>query len=162
MKSNRLTHWLIASGCLFLAACNFEVPIMAGPTRPVEKQLLGDWVAVDKESSKPDQMKVRQLDEFTYVITYNGDLYRGFHTDFAGQPFVSVQDLDSSGRKYVYFTWRLSADGAVLSLQSVSTRVIPEKTPDSAAIQRLIHENLANPGLLGETVQFTRKPSKAP
>jgi hypothetical protein len=157
MKSTPPLPWLVAAGCLLLGGCNFEVPITAGPTRPIEPQLLGDWVAVDKDNPKPDQMKVRQLDEFNYVITYNGDLYRAYHSDFASLPFVSVQDLESSGRKFAYFKWQVSADGAQLTLQTVGTRVIPDTTPDSVTIQQLLTKNLANPELLDAPVQFTRK-----
>jgi hypothetical protein len=160
--NSRLPLLRLAAGCLLLGGCNYDVPITAGPTRPVEKQLLGNWVAVDKDNPKPDQMKVRQLDEFTYVIAYNGDLYRAFHSDLANVPFVSVQDLESADRQYAYFSWRLSPDGAQLTLQLVSTKVIPDTTPDSASVQRLLTANLANPGLFGEPVQFIRKKSAKP
>ncbi|MFI5358325.1 MAG: hypothetical protein ACHQ4G_13420, partial [Opitutales bacterium] len=81
--------------------------------------------------------------------------------DLADTPFVSVQDLDSPDRKYAYGTWQLSPDGAVLSVQPVSLRLIPVTTPTSADIQRLLTQNLDNPYLLGEPVVFTRrKPAK--
>ena len=38
-----------------------------------------------------------------------------------------------------------------------SNDVIPETTKDQAAIQQLITRNLANPKLLGNDLQFTRK-----
>jgi hypothetical protein len=104
-------------------------------------------------------MSVRRLDDFNYVVALDGDVYRAFHSDFAGTAFLSVQNLQPGGndRKYVYFVWQLSADGAQLSLKGVSTRVVPEETKGRAALQKLIHANLANPKLYGDTLVFTPK-----
>jgi hypothetical protein len=161
MKSLLPLGWLVAATGLFLAGCNYDFPLTAQPTRKVDERLLGDWAAVDKESAKPDLMKVRKFDDSTYAVAMDNDIYRVFHSDFARVPFVSVQDLNSAGRKYVYFVWRLSPDGSQLSLKSVSNKVILEQTHDTAAIQRLIEKNLTNPALFNEELQFTRaQPAK--
>ena len=71
-----------------------------------------------------------------------------------------AQDLNSSARKYCYYTWSLSADGAQLTLRRVRNELVPEKTMPAAAIQQLIKQNLANPKLLDEPLVFIRKPPK--
>ncbi len=43
-------------------------------------------------------MKVRRLDDNIYVVYSDGDLFRAYHSDVAGAPFVSVQDINSSDR----------------------------------------------------------------
>jgi hypothetical protein len=100
---------------------------------------------------------VRKFDDSTYAISMDDDIYRAYHSDFAGLPLVSVQDLNTDDRKYCLYTWRFSADGAQLTLQRVSTKVVPDTTKTSAAIQQLIKQNLANPKLFDHEIQFTRK-----
>ena len=148
---------LLALLGLILAGCNFDVPLTAKPTRPINDQLVGDWLSTDTDAARVVRMNVRKLDETTYAVSYDGDLYRAFHSDFAGLSLVSAQDLNSRERKYAYFTWQLSADGARLTLKGVSTRVIPDTTKDAGVIQELIKKNRSNPELFGEEAVFTRK-----
>ena len=162
MKSRLPLTLLVAAGGLLLGGCNYDVPITGSPTRRVEPQLLGIWVTSRKDSPKPDELKVRQLDAFTYIISFNGELYRAYHSDVAKVPFVSVQDIETADRKFAYFTWELSADGSVLTITPVSTRIIPPTLPNSAAVQQLLKENTDNPGLLLDPVQFTHKGLIAP
>ena len=157
MKFQLSLACLVASGCLLLSGCNFDFPLTAKPTRKLEARLLGDWVAVDNKNPKEEFMQVRQLDDFTFVVAFDHDIYRAFHSDFADTAFLSVQDLNSSGRKYLYFTWQLSADGEQLILKGVSTKVVPEATKTPADIRRLIKQNLTNPKLFGDEIPFTRK-----
>jgi len=147
---------LLVAG-LFLSGCNYEVPLTAKPTRKVDPQLIGDWVAVDKDSKEEELMFVRKLDDVTYVVAMDKDIYRAFHSDFAGTAFLSVQDLNGSDRLYLYLTYRLSSDGKQLSVFTVSTKVVPEETKGRSALQKLIKRQLDNPRLLNEPMEFTRK-----
>src|SRR5262249_23382594 len=54
---------------LAFAACQYDVPITSSPTRNVEQRLLGNWVSLDGK----ENMKVRRLDDNTYVVYYDGD-----------------------------------------------------------------------------------------
>jgi hypothetical protein len=102
-------------------------------------------------------MKVRALDDNTYVVYYDGDLFRTYHSDVAETPFVSVQDLNSSDRKYAYVVWKLSDDGKRLSLRSVSDKVIPKETKDSAMVVALLTKNARNPELFGQEIEFKKE-----
>ena len=86
------------------------------------------------------------------------DVYRAFHSDFAGKTFLSVQNLQpgSDDRKYTYFTWSLSVDGTKLTLRSINTKVIPGQSIDTAGMQKLVEKNLQNPELLNEETVFVR------
>ena len=156
MKTKLAPTWLFAALCLLVAGCNYDVPLTAQPTRKVDARLLGDWVGVDQHDQREELMHVRQLDDSTYVVSMDHDIYRAFHSDFTDTAFVSVQDLNSDERKYVYFVWQLSADGAQLSLKGVSNKVVPEETKGREALQKLIKANLANPKLYGDEIKFTR------
>jgi hypothetical protein len=138
---------------LAFSACEYEVPITSSPTRKVEERLLGDWSCLDGK----EKMKVRRLDDSIYVVYYDGDLFRAYHSDVAETPFVSVQDINSSDRKYAYVVWKLSDDGKRLSLLNVQSKVIPKEQKDSARVAELLKENAKNPELFGEEIQFNKE-----
>ncbi|MBI2813638.1 MAG: hypothetical protein HYX71_05095 [Opitutae bacterium] len=144
---------LLVATALLLVGCNYDVPLTARPTRNVDARLLGVWLGGDDGKGT---LVVRQLDEGTYVVAMDHDLYTAFHSDFAGTAFLSVQELNHD-RLHTYLTATLSADGRQLTVRTVSTKVVPESTKGRAALQKLISANLANPALYGEPAVFTRK-----
>ena len=152
--TQKFTLGMVAALCIFaLSGCEYEVPITSNPTRKVDERLLGDWTSQDGK----DKMKVRRLDDSIYIVSYNGDLFRAYHSDVAKTSFVSVQDIDSADRKYAYLTWKLSDDGKRLGLRVVSTKLIPNEIKDSAGIQKLLEKNLQNSELLEDEAQFTKE-----
>jgi hypothetical protein len=156
MKSHPSLAGLFAATALLLAGCNYDEALTAKPTRPVDERLVGIWLGGENGR---EQMVVRQLDYYSYVVSMDDDLYRAYHSEFAGTAFFSVQDLNSDYRLYLYLTAELSADGHQLTLRTVSNKVVPESTKGRAALQELIQANLANPGLFGDPIVFKRKQS---
>ena len=102
-------------------------------------------------------MKVRRLDENIYIVYYNGDLFRVYHSDVADTPFVSVQDINSEDRKYAYVVWKLSDDSKQLILRSVNRDVIPKEKEDSTAVAKFLKDNAKNPDLFGEEIEFNKE-----
>jgi len=139
--------------CLAFAACQYEVPITSAPTRKVQEQLLGDWRSTDGK----EELKLRRLDDGVYIVYYDGDIFRAYHSDVAGTPFVTVQDLNSSDRKYAFVIWKLSDNGKDLRLRSVNDKVVPKETRDSATIVELLTKNARNPELFGEEIEFRKE-----
>ena len=119
----------------------------------MQERLLGDWTSADGK----EKLKLRSLDDSVYIVYYDGDLFRAYHSDVAETPFASVQDLNSSDRKYAYVVWKLSDDGKHLSLRSVSEKVIPKGIKDSAAVVALLRKNAGNPDLFGEEIEFRKE-----
>jgi hypothetical protein len=138
---------------LGFTSCNYDVPITSRPTRNVEQRLLGDWISLDGK----ENMKVRPLDDSTYVVYYDGDLFRAYHSDVAETPFATVQDLNSSDRKFAYVTWKLSDDGKNLRLRSVNDKVVPKETKDSDTVVALLTKNARNSELFGEEIEFKKE-----
>jgi hypothetical protein len=138
---------------LAFSACEYEVPITPSPTQKVQERLRGDWTSTDGK----EKMKVRSLDDSVYIVYYDGDLFRAYHSDIAGTPFASVQDLNSNDRKYAYVVWKLSEEGKHLSLRNVNRKVIPKETRDSAAVAALLTKNAHNPELFGEEIEFRKE-----
>jgi hypothetical protein len=137
---------------LAFTACEYEVPITSSPTRKVQEHLLGNWISLDGK----ENMRVRRWDDSTYIVYYDGDLFRAYHSDIAEMPFASVQDLNSNDRKYAYVVWKLSDDGKRLSLRSVN-KLIPKETKDSAVVAALLTKNARNPELFGEEIEFRKE-----
>lgn len=141
---------LFALAC---TACQYDVPVTSGPTRKVQERLLGDWTSDDGK----EKLKLRSLDDSTYIVYYDGDLFRAYHSDVAEAPYVSVQDLNSNDRKYAYMIWKLSDDGKFLRLRNVNEKVVPKGTKDSATVVALLTKNASNPELFGEEIEFKKE-----
>lgn len=138
---------------LAFAACQYEVPITSAPTRKVQEQLLGNW----RSSDGKEELKLRRLDDSVYILYYDGDLFRAYHSDVAETPFATVQDLNSNERKYAYMVWKLSDDGKHLRLRNVSDKLISKETKDSATVVALLTKNVRNPELFGEEIEFQKE-----
>ena len=138
---------------LAFTACEYEVPITSSPTRKVQEQVLGNWISQDGK----EHLRVRRLDENIYIVYYDGDLFRAYHSDVADTPFVSVQDINSEDRKYAYVVWKLSDDSKQLILRSVNRDVIPKEKKDSTAVAKFLKDNAKNPDLFGEEIAFNKE-----
>lgn len=154
--STRIVFAVVAAFALVtIAACGeYAVPITDQPTRKVDRQLIGDWVTPDGI----DIIRVRQLNDSTYIVCYGGVLFRAVHSDFAKIPFLSVQELETDNRTYSYVAYRFSADGNKLYLRMVNEEVIPDDSTESVAIQKLLLKNLQNPELFHSEEEFRRQP----
>lgn len=146
---------VVAACCLCLSGCDgdYAVPITSSPTRKIDQRLLGNWVS----KGGTEKMKVRKFDDSNYIVSYDGDLYRAYHSDLGKTSFVSVQEIDSAGRKYVYLAYKLSDDGQQLVLRAVEDKVIPKETKDSVSVQKLLKKNLQNSQLFGDEGQYVRE-----
>ena len=143
----------IGLACLTLTACQYDIPITSAPTRKVQEPLLGDWTSADGK----EKLKLRSLDGSIYIVYYDGDLFRAYHSDIAETPFVTVQDLNSNDRKYAYVIWKLSEDGKNLRLRNVNNKLVPEGIRDSAGVVALLTKNARNPELFGEEIEFKKE-----
>ena len=154
-----LPGFLAALASAVFAGCIFEVPITLTPTRKVDEKLLGNWVSVKGR----EKMNVRKLDESVYIISYDGELYRAFHSDVDGVPFISAQDLNRKERKYTYVSYRLADDGERLTLRLVNPDVISAETQSVADVQARLRQEADNQELFtDEPVEFAKEKEDAP
>lgn len=148
----RSLRGLVLGGVL-LQACHYDFALTDRPTRPVSKALLGAWFADEGR----ERLDVTAFGDDAYLAVENGRRYRVFHSDVSGVPLLSVQELDSAARRYVYFAWRLDPDGRRLRLRGVNTAVVPESTPTARAARRLLRAHRRNPDLFGDEVLYRRE-----
>jgi hypothetical protein len=153
-----LMRQLIPALCaLALLSCDYELPLTAEPTRAADARLAGHWALVEPEQN--EAMDVRLYDDRNYVIAYRGDLYRGFHSEVAGLPLLSVQNLNDSERKWIFMSWELSENGKRLTIRAVRTEVVPVNTRD---LVKAIEKNRDNPALFGEPGVYVRNAGVTP
>jgi hypothetical protein len=100
---------------------------------------------------------MRRLDDNIYIVYYDGDLFRAYHSDVADTPFVSVQDINSNDRKYAYVVWKLSDDSKRLRLRSVNRDIIPKENKNSTEVAKFLEQNATNPDLFGEEIEFNKE-----
>ena len=137
-----------------LSACGqYQTPITDQATRKVDLTLIGDWVS----SNRKVRIKIRELNEAAYVVTYNEILFKAFHSDWAGLSFISVQELETPERSFTYLVYRTSDDGTKLYLRLVNKEVIPENARESASVRSLIKANLQEPELFLREEVFTKE-----
>ena len=137
---------LACLAALALCACIYDVPLTAAPTRDVDARLVGDWASPDGT----ERVKVRPLDQQHYIVVYNGDVFRAYHSDVGGRPFATVQDLDGPERKFAYISYSLSADGQRLRVLAVNADTIPKSLRTPAAARRLLAAHADDPKLFGD------------
>ena len=119
----------------------------------MQERLLGDWTSDDGK----EKLKLRNLDDSVYVVYYDGDLFRAYHSGVAETPFATVQDLNSTDRKYAYVIWKLSDNGKNLRLRNVNDKLVPKGTKDSATVVALLTRNAGNPELFDEEIEFRKE-----
>lgn len=138
-----------------LTGCNYDFPLTDRPTDRVHKELLGAWTA---EEGK-EHVVIRAFDEKSYLVEDNGQFYRMIHTDLGALRFLSIQELESAERRYLYVRWRLTPDGKELHLNGVNSSVVPTSLPSARAVRRVIKKNKSNPDLFTEEGVYTREES---
>ncbi len=149
-------RFLLLGLALLLAACNYEFPITAEPSRKIDESLVGTWLGEKPE----DTLEVRKFDDFHYVVATDGQFYSAYHSDLGGTPFVNVQwidPIDAKERKFWFATYELADGGNKLIVRGVREKVVPKTAKSSEEIASLIKANLKTPELFDEAATFTRK-----
>lgn len=160
MKSRLLAAALGTLAVLLLSGCDFDFPLTVKPTRPIDERLLGNWISQEDQNQKVERMNVRKLDDSTYILSYEGDLYRAQHSDLGGLALVSVQDLNPVPGRYLYMHYQLSKDGSRLTLKTVNAKLVLAAAKDQAGVEKFIQQNAENPNLLGQECIFSKKPER--
>ena len=153
--ASQVSLFAVASYCLLFAGCIYEAPITEKPTRRIDEKLLGDWTATN-DKGETVKMKVVKEDDERYIVLFDHDLYRAWHSDVAGRPFFTVQELEAKTKKYSYSAWELKEDGTLIG-RSVSDKVVPDETKDSKTVQELLKKSIKNPELFNEPMKFMRE-----
>jgi hypothetical protein len=135
---------------LLLTGCDYDVPLTEKPNRAIDEKLLGNWLSPD------GWMSIRAFDAQHYVVSYNGSVYRGWHSTVAGQALVTLHSLDAKSPKYTYVAYALTRDDRRLDVRIARDEVLSKEIKDPAAMRTALEQVAPNPALFTEPVPFTR------
>jgi len=136
-----------------MSGCIYPVPVTEAATRGVEPGLVGEWMSADGKN----RLEVRRYDDRNAVVVLNGLVLRAYHSEVAGLPLVTLQELESPERKYAYVTWQLADGGNRLEWRAVSRKVVPEDLGTTALVRARLEKERDNPALLEAVQVYERK-----
>src|SRR5690606_10868366 len=100
MRPTNLLRGLMAGlgilAAIGMSGCTYPVPVTEAATRGVEPGLVGEWMSADGKN----RLEVRRYDDRNAVVVLNGLVLRAYHSEVAGLPLVTLQELESPERKY--------------------------------------------------------------
>lgn len=154
---------------LLLAACVYDVPLVATADVPIDPAVLGIWQALpdDPEDDGPgERLVVTQASSTEYAIVHlDGEsaiYFRGWLAELQGIRFVQLQVTgDEHGPAGTDETDRYSVviyalQGEELVLKSLDTGYVDANLPDTESLQRAFAVNKDRPDLFGEPGRYRR------
>ncbi len=143
---------------LFLfGSCIYESPLTESPTRKIDERLIGDWVSVEEKLS---DVQVRKFDDSNFILIDDRNVYRVFHSDLGGLSFLSLQNLDTTGRsarKFAFIDYRFEEPNKI-RVRAINKDIVPETLKTVPELQKIVREHLKDPRLFNkEEMVYTRK-----
>ena len=172
MKRSKLSVLAVALFAVWFAGCNYENPLVAESSVPVDPVLLGAWETIP-DATKPSEDKFEALilkfSQTEYSIQYprqeKDSLYfRSYPIQIGGKTYLQIQLIGSEAgpvkegdRKYDVLAYTVSDD--VLEISTLNTKLVDKKITGSEGLLKAFQENQANPELFVNTVKFRKVPA---
>lgn len=149
---------------MLLVGCEYTVPLVTKPETKIDQALLGVWQRTTDD--KQERLLVLPLDATEYLVSFpagnNESLFaRACLTQIGGEPLVQLRwfgtaqgVLPEDSRVYQYATYAVSGD--TLTVQMLSSEVVPKETKTSEELLRAITEAMDQPDLFREAMVFQR------
>lgn len=142
---------------MFLAGCDYEVPLSQTPSAPANPALAGTWagqsadgktVAVELKTSGTDY-------SVTYTEGSDSITFKGFEVKAAGLNLIQLelQNADNQN-KYLFVKYELTPEG--LSVYRLNSEVVSAKCKTSEELLGDITVHRQNPFLFAEPLKFTK------
>lgn len=125
---------LLMCAMLAAAGCQYDVPLAAAPSLPIDHALIGVWESTEENA---ERMVVLPLSGQEYIVQYpvsekNGLLFKAFRIQAAGRDLVQVQwlggvngSLETNTPAYQVLDYKL--DGDTLTLRVLRSSVFTNK-----------------------------------
>lgn len=171
MKRINLSVLAVALFAVCFAGCNYESPLVAESSVPVDPVLLGAWETIP-DATKPPEDKYEALilkfSETEYSIQYprqqKDSLYfRGYPIQVGGKTYLQIQLIGSEtgpvkevDRKYDVLSYTVS--GGVLEISTLNTKIVDKKMTGTDGLLKAFQANQNNPELFVNTVKFRKVP----
>ncbi|NOU36419.1 MAG: hypothetical protein HOO88_06580 [Kiritimatiellaceae bacterium] len=141
---------------LFLAGCDYDIPLSQTPSAPANPALAGKWSG-QPANEKPVRIEIKTSGtDYSVIYTEGGDelTFKGFEIKAAGLNLIQLELKDAEKQKYLFAKYELTPDG--LSVYRLNPEVVSAKcqTAEELLNDLAVHRN--NPFLFSEPLKFTR------
>jgi len=165
MNSSRIVVFilslLVMQSCIDLGIYVSDFPIASPGSAEKARGIMGIW---EKISDKSDENGINTLEfilfnDSEYVIR-SGDnieksLLRAFSTTIAGTPFLNIQDLSETEKKFVFCKYTISEE-KVLTLHFVGDTIFKSAKPStSKKLKKFIKNHINDPALFNNEMKFS-------
>ena len=159
---------------LILTACDYNVPLVAEVSLPIDQALLGTWEAIPEDRDPReslDRMVIRQQSANLYEIEFGDEgsriYFKGWLAELEGIRFMQVEFTgDEEGPidakyKQLFSVLSFTLGNGELVVRSLNTDLVNQDLVNTAALQVAFAANRDNPLLFHEPGQFRRLGEKS-
>ena len=152
---------LVLQNCIDLGLYVSDFPLAAPESAEKVPGITGIW---EKISEKSDETGINTLEFILFnkseYIIRSGDnvensLLRVFSINIAGTPFLNIQDLSETEKKFVFCKYSISEE-RVLTLHFVGDTILKSDTPaTSKKLRKFIKNHINDPALFNDEMKFS-------
>jgi hypothetical protein len=141
---------------MFLAGCDYEVPLSQTASAPADSVLAGSWL--EQNEDELYRMNI-QISENEYVVAYGEAeeaplLFKGFEVRAAGLNLIQLELQNAEKEKYLFVKYELTADR--LTVYRLNPDVVSAQCQSTEELLNDIDVHRQNPFLFEEPLKFTR------
>jgi hypothetical protein len=146
---------------MFLAGCDYEVPLSQTASAPANPALAGTWVGQEPKDIENGSMEIK-ISGTDYYVTYgassNALYFKGFEIKAAGLNLIQLElqgaDEQNEKNKYLFVKYELTLKG--LSFCRLDTKVVSDKCQSTEELLSDLTVHRKNPFLFTEPLKFTK------
>jgi hypothetical protein len=155
---------------LVLTACDYDAPLVADASLPIDPALLGTWVTIpgDRDGQESlDRIVIRQESANLYVIEHVAGesiiYFKGWLAELEGNRFMQVEVTGDNDKGPVgteddnlFSVATYALDNGELVVRSLNTDLVNTDLADTTALQAAFVANRDDPSLFHEPVQYRK------
>ncbi|MDD3276544.1 MAG: hypothetical protein PHP93_05785 [Kiritimatiellales bacterium] len=145
---------------LFLAGCDYEIPLSRTPSAPANPALTGSWTGHSSDG-KPVSMEVKTSGtDYSVTYTEGSDTisFKGFEISAAGLNLIQLELQNVEKQKYLFVKYELTPDS--LMIYRLNPDVVSAKCQSAKEMLNDIDVHRQNPFLFKKPLKFTKSASQ--
>ena len=160
--------WVLFTGIFFLAACDYDVPLVAEHNIPIDHAILGTWEFIPDQTDDDEyQLRILKFSETEYLVHDSeddgGDLYfRAYAINLGGVSAVQLEFLGDDKKpvksdgenRYLVASYKI-LDG-MLEIRTLNSELVSAESADAESLRKVFLEHKENPELFNDPGLFRR------
>lgn len=151
-----MKNLLIPAFLLFLAGCDYEVPLSQNSSSDANPALAGIWSA-PPSAEKPMTMKI-SLSGGNYSVVYSEEggsvSFEGFEIKAGGLNLIQLKLEDAGDQKYLFVKYEITPAG--LTVHRLNPEVVSAKCKTTDELFSALTVHRQNPFLFHDPLAFVR------